>query len=245
MTQIHLDVMHCSMQFSDSLWQKKQDAQRIFGRARRTKRDWVTGTEAGQRDLRKALGQACEEHGYRLHVAQDVWVAVSKNRIEGGWREGFTKVVDSSRGRGQHGDRGIGWVSFEHTRVGTVSIGVCHYLTQGRKVKDPNYHLNTQLARAVGEWGRERGQGSALAFYAGDQNIPDLVYDTFRGAPFTSLADELGKPQNTGHGSIDVIASYDHDKRVKGRYWRVLDDKEFWLHSDHFACEGGFDVRVG
>jgi hypothetical protein len=59
----------------------------------------------------------------------------------------------------------------------------------------------------------------------------------------TSLADELKAWQNTGHGSIDVIASYDQDGRVKGKYWRVLDDSEFKLNTDHWLCEGGYEVR--
>ena len=125
---------------------------------------------------------------------------------------------------------------------GQVSVGVSHYMTHGRKPSDEYYNANTKLTRAIGEWGKEHGKGRKLAFYAADANIVDRTDDVFRGAPFTTLADELKDHQNTGHGAIDVIASYNADKRVKGTYWRVLDDKEFPLTTDHFLCEGGFEV---
>jgi hypothetical protein len=75
--------------------------------------------------------------------------------------------------------------------------------------------------------------------------MDDRKTDTFFVAPMTSAWDELDKYENTGHGPIDVIASYDHDGRVKAKYIRALDDKEFSLHTDHFLIEAGFDVRLG
>ena len=242
-----LDVMHCSMQFSDNTRQKKSDAKKIFARAIKRHVAWVSGTEAGLKDsadLRKALQEQATRSGYRFFAKSDVWVAVSKLLItKGSWDQGFIKTLESGTGSQHFSDRGLLWVEFTSEAYGQVSVGVAHYMTHGQQPRDEYYNANTKLTRAIAEWGKEHGKGRKLAFYAGDQNINDRENDTFRGAPFTSLADELKDPQNTGHGSIDVIASYDQDGRVKGKYWRVLDDSEFKLNTDHFACEGGYEVR--
>jgi len=241
---ITIDVMHCSMQFSDRTPQKKSDAAKILERADRRKVWWITGTEAGagaSTDLRAALEKECKAHNFRFHVAGDTWIAVNRDMIEPkSYDRGATKILDSSQGVGRHSDRMLTWASFTNPLVGKVSVACCHYLLQGSKPGDVNYALNKKIATTIGDWGKKAGAKAALAFYGGDQNIQDRSLDTFLGAPFTSLADELGKYESTGHGQIDVIASYNHDGRVKGKYWRALDDKEFPLNTDHYATEGGF-----
>lgn len=66
--------------------------------------------------------------------------------------------------------------------------------------------------------------------------------DTFFGQPLTSAWDELNRHESTGHGNIDVIASYNKDGRVKALDIVALDDKEFFLHTDHFLVEATFQV---
>lgn len=245
---MNLDVMHCSMQFSDSTAHKQADAKKIFARAKTRNVHWVTGTEAGMgasADLRAALQKEAKATGYRFGVQSDVWCAVRADLIVPKSRQtGFIKTLESGTGSQNFTDRGIFWTQFTNDQLGEVSIGVSHYMTHGRKPSDEYYNANTKLTRAIAEWGKVHGAGSKLAFFHADSNIPDRTDDVFRGAPFTTLADELKDWQNSGHGSIDIIASYDQDGRVKGKYWRVLDDKEFFLNTDHFACEGGFTVKV-
>jgi hypothetical protein len=241
-------VMHCSMEFSDSTRQKQADANRIFTRAEARNVSWITGTEAGMgksADLREALNKEAKEHGYRFSVKNDTWIAVDKALVtRGSWEEGFIATLPSSTGSQRFTTRGICWVEFDNTILGTISVGCSHYMTNGRKPGDEYYAANTKLTRAIGEWGKVHGAGKKICFYGADANIVDRTDDVFRGQPFTTLADELKDWQNSGHGSIDIIASYDADKRVKGKYFRVLDDKEFPLHTDHFACEGGFEVTT-
>jgi len=239
--------MHCSMQFSDSKEQKAADAHKIFTRVANGKKAWITGTEAGlgaSADLRRFLEKEAKAADYRFYAKSDVWVAVRRERIEPkSWRTGWIQTLESGTGSQNFSDRGIAWATWDDVVLkATVSVGVSHYMTHGRKPGDEYYVSNTKLTKAIGAWGREYGKGGKLAFYGADANIPDRTDDVFRGAPFTTLADELKDWQNSGHGSIDIIASYDYDKRVKGKYWRVLDDKEFFLNTDHFACEGGFTV---
>jgi hypothetical protein len=244
-TTITLDVMHTSMQFSDSTAHKQADANRIFSRAVGRKIAWVTGTEAGEKrstDLRAFLAKEAKASGYKFVVHSDCWVAVRQDIIvPRSFNDGF---VQTEPGRAKvHSALGITWAEFDNTQLGTISIGVSHYMTHGQKPGDEYYGVNTKLTKAIGEWGKAHGAGRKLCFFQADSNIPDRTDDVFRGAPFTTLADELKDWQNTGHGSIDIIASYDADTRVKGKYFRVLDDKEFPLNTDHFACEGGFEVR--
>jgi hypothetical protein len=237
--------MHCSMQFSDNTKQKQADAAKIFTRADSRTVSWLTGTEAGlgaSADLRAALKKEAGLHGYRFVVKNDVWIAVDKAMVtKGSWDDGFIETLGANTGSQRFTNRGILWVQFD-SKIGTISVGCSHYMTHGRKPSDEYYAANTKLTRAIGEWGKVHGAGKKICFYGADANIPDRTDDVFRGQPFTTLADELKDWQNSGHGSIDIIASYDADKRVKGKYFRVLDDKEFHLNTDHFACEGGFEV---
>jgi hypothetical protein len=245
---ITLDVMHCSMQFSDSTKAKQADAKKIFERVSSKNKAWVSGTEAGlgaSADLRRALESQAKANNYRFKAQSDVWIAVDRDRITPKtWKTGWIKTLESGTGSQNFSDRGILWAQWEDKELkAQVSVGVSHYMTHGRTPKEEYYSANTRLTRAIAAWGKQHGEGAQLCFFAADANIPDRTMDVFRGAPFTTLGDELKKWENTGHGTIDIIASYDADGRVKGKYWRVLDDREFPLATDHYAVEGGFVVR--
>lgn len=240
MTITRINVMHVSLQFSDRTAQKRHDAEVIFKRARSRDALWVTGTEAQEADSRGFLDQYAGQTGYSFYVHGNCWIGLRKTEVRN-VRHDYNHVLDAGAGQGRHGDVGITSAEFD-TDLGQISVGVSHLLLQGYKPSDPNYRLNGKVLTAIGEWGKAAGQGRRLAFFAGDMNTPDRTEDVFRGKPFTTLADEMRDWQNTGHGSIDCIASYDLDRRVKGAYWRVLDDREFYLFTDHFACEGGFDI---
>lgn len=221
-------------------------------------------------DLLASIGP---EHGYRVWVpsnlkkgslqggwATDSWVAVRQDLIKkGSWDKGYEPAIPGSRALYEQagvdaefprwGPKGVVWVSFENPEIGRVGVAAAHYLTQGRSPKGQpikgvdHYAWNKVLAAEIGDWAREHGKGSALAFYGGDQNIVDRTDDTFFGQPLTSAWDELNKYENTGHGNIDVIASYDGDGRVEAKAVRALDDDEFFQHSDHFVVEAEFRVR--
>jgi hypothetical protein len=249
-TAVRLDVAHSSGQFSDTQPQQTADAKRLAARAEKRGWRWLTGTEAGpQSVLGKALATVDQDHGLRFRKgrAGDVWVCHRRDLFEGPVEEEWYKVVDGVAGR--FADRGVLRVTGHSPLVQSdLTVLVSHYLTEGRPGGDAAHRRflrdNTRIAAKVGEVGREFGRGTDLCFYGGDQNIPDREFDTFLGAPFTSLADELGDWQDTGHGSIDVIASYNGDGRVRGASFDVLDDSEFALASDHFLCEGSFEVRA-
>lgn len=243
-------VAHVSMQFSDTPTQMRQDVEKIFKRAVDRNYKWITGTEAGAGNpLGDILREVGEEKGYRLHIFRDVWIAVSQDFATGGWGQGGKVAVESYEGAGKHTDKGVGWVSFETKRLGRVSVAASHYLTKGRPdAKDPDYRVNLdeniKIAAMLGRWFDDYGKGADLAFYGGDQNIVDQTNDTFLGkVKATTSWDELKIYPGTGHGNIDVLASYDKDGRVRAVAADALDDKEFFLHTDHFLIETDWAVR--
>lgn len=248
--RIHL--MHVSMQRSDSSKQQRHDAKEIFRRAKNRNVAWVTGTEAGtgSGQLAKILRREARRKGYRFKKAgggAGAWVAVRKSFIDGGYRTFYKKVLDGRKG--QYPDSGIVGVKFRNKNLGRIAVLASHYVTRGRPgAKNPAYRRrvaqNRRLARALGSLMRKHAKGSALGFYGGDQNIVDRHDDTFMGQPITSIQDELGKWPNTGHGPIDVIGSFDRDGRVEPAYVWSLNDKEFFLHTDHFVVEAAYDVEL-
>lgn len=242
-----LHIAHISMQFSDSERHQRSDVTKIFQRAIKQDYAWITGTEAGPGagelyDLLKSIGGGA---GYRVWRPRrtDSWVAVRDDLVLGRWETSCTHVLDGTR---DYGPKGVVEVSFL-SPFGRVTVLACHYPTKGDPgARDParrvNVDENRALARVIGEIAREEGKGRDLVFYGGDQNIVDRVSDTFFGEPLTSTWDELGKWAGTGHGNIDVIATYDHDKRVKAISSRALDDSEFKLHTDHWLVEAVIEI---
>lgn len=235
-----LTFQHTSMQYSDHPDQMRADAEKIFSR----KKMIMTGTEAGEQPLKGILLDAARKHGYRFFAQAGQWIAIRADLIKGGWETGYVPVLESTDGTGRHTDRGVTWVGFDTVDLGRIYIGCGHYLTSGRKKGDPNFEWNVKYGKAIGDWATEKGKGTNLVYYAGDQNISDKIDDTFFGAPLTSFGDELDKHEGTGHGPIDVIAGYNKDGRSDPKDIRVLDDREFPLNTDHYLVEAEAEVRV-
>lgn len=244
-----LDFLHVSMQFSDNTKQKNHDARVIFAQGA----DIVTGTEAGtgkSMDLRRALKKESKKAGYTFFVKGDTWVSIKREIIDG--RKSVEKGAYGPIVPGQAGrwtTKYVTYTTFDGIDgLGTISVGVGHYLTKGRPVRNALYRVNLKwnqlYAKGIGRFAKEKGRGTKLAFYAGDQNIVDRTDDTFFGEPMTSSWDELHKWENTGHGNIDVIASYDKDGRVSWKSVDALPDKELFLHTDHYAVKSTAVVRL-
>lgn len=91
----------------------------------------------------------------------------------------------------------------------------------------------------------EHGQGRRLAFWAGDTNNPDRPSATsevdraLRKGDLTSCWDELGRyPDTHGRTTLDVVGSYDPDRRATCLRARVWPD----LHSDHAPLTAWYSV---
>lgn len=234
---VRVDVMHASMQFSDTSQQQRADANAIFARAAERKVWWVTGTEANQAEDSANFAAGAKRYGYNyIRKGGDVWVAlggIAAGRVEREW----IKVIPGVAGR--HPERGVLRVTFPTKQLGRVTVLVCHYnLARGSGPQD-----NPKLAREIAAQAVKWGKGTGLVFYGGDQNLKDENVDTFLGGPLTSVWDELKThPPTHGQQTIDVVATYDRDGRVKAAYGRALDDTKFKLATDHYLVEAGFDV---
>jgi GH25 family lysozyme M1 (1,4-beta-N-acetylmuramidase) len=256
-----LACAHASLEFSDTPAQHTADIEKIFAHEKARGARWITGTEAGRgaTNTNEELARIGRAHGYAVFLPSantDCWVAVAEDFIEGQWTTGYIKVIGSSRDTGdphRHAERGVVWVQFATSSYGTISVAAAHHLTHGRspgaeqhdEPGDPVDHFaeNKKLSKAIADWALERSAGRNLAFFGGDTNMGDKSADVFFGAPLTTLWDELKKWPDTGHGTIDVIASCDNDRRVIGKSCRALDDEELALHMDHFLVDGEFLVR--
>jgi hypothetical protein len=232
------------LQFGDTDEQMTSDVETLLSRDKHV----FAGTEAGgekAKPLPDLLRAAAKRHNLRFHMGKGDWLAVDRQLITGGWKDGYIPVLESHEGVGRHTDRGVVWASFETKDLGRIAVGSGHYLTNGRNPGDPNYKLNLRYANAVGDWAVEMGKGSDKVFWLGDQNTPDQNHDSFHGNPLTSCWDELGKYEPTfgRFSTLDVIASYDQDGAVEALDCRALDDKELRLHIDHYVTEAEYKVR--
>ena len=252
-----LTIQHSSMEVFDAVAQQAEDAAKILALGN----DIVCGTEG--RVAWRALKQNARKYGYFIYMGgrSDSWIAIKKDicakypkqkwrtvKPKWGYEKIFSSAGSSGDPHGPYGDRGITFGVFAHKDLGIVSVGTSHYLTKGRtKDQTPpgefnHYDMNTVITDHIGKWARTYGKKSALAFFTADSNIVDTHDDVFRGEPLTTAWDELGKYPNTGHGTIDVIASYDRDGRVKCIGGRIL--PELNLHSDHITIKATYEVKL-
>src|SRR6478735_7071770 len=263
---MRIRVAHASLQSSD--------IERIFDRGVARKYAWIMGTEAGPgaNNTSDELVRISKEHGYRPWVpseqskgsgrSTDCWIAVREDLILGGWKTGFVPVIPGSQQlykdadldpdlNPRWGPKGVVTAEFNSLpELGAINLAVAHHLTKGQTKGSKSvihgvdhWAWNQKLDVAMGKWLGEQARGTALGFGSADRNASDRR-NPANVPGTTTMADELKKWQNTGHGDIDWIFSVNKDGRVKAQNFIVLDDKEFPLNTDHFFCEGVFMVEA-
>lgn len=239
-----LKVQHTSLQFSDGPAQQEADVKTLFetGHAFPIK----TCTEAGpETDYYDLLQEYAHMYQHRIHIMRSNVVIVDKEIIKrGSWRTDEIMVEPTGNVAGPGHDSAFPVVTFDHAdaRMGTISYAALHYPTHGWRPGDPNIWVNKKYAKYVAREARKLGKGQDLFFGAGDFNMPDRKLDWFFGRPLTSMADELNRHQNSGHGDIDGFFSYNRDGRVKAKWFNVLDDNELPMFIDHYACRGAWEI---
>lgn len=270
---MRIRVGHVSLQFSDNDKQHTSDIEKIFDRAVSRRLAWVMGTEsgAGAGNTGKELIRVGRAHDYKMWVpseqakgvghATDCWIAVRKDLVLGDWETGYVPVIPGSQQlykeqgldedlNPRWGPKGVVTAEFKSLpELGNLNLAVAHHLTKGQQdnktsvIHGVDHHeWNEKLDKALGEWFAKQSKGSALSFGSMDRNASDRR-NPANVPGTTTLADELKKWQNTGHGDIDWILSVNKDGRVKGANFVVLDDREFPLYTDHFYTEGTFSVE--
>ena len=239
-------IQHSSGQYSDSRAEHAHDAHALFAHARQSGAAFVSGTEAGHNSLRWQIPRAARNHGYACRVAPGgTWIAVAHwfgPVSHWGVVPVFPRLTAPAR-LGGHGPEGIVWARVRPLKTAVaplVTFGAGHWLTP-RSLRASGIGSNRRMARAVGRWAREHGQGRALVFYAADSNEHDNRTDVFDGAPLTTCWDELGKwPRTRNFSCLDVIASRDSDTRVSCLGARV--DRGLVLFSDHRTISAAYAV---
>lgn len=250
-------IHHNSMQFSDTNPQHEHDAEAVFDLAV-DKDAWaVTGTESGlapdNHDLHQYLTHYAQQADFYIFAHKwGEWVALNKRYLHHFEHNFMGPFIEGTHGvnpaHGSHAPRGITLVTARAVddNLGQLTFGVAHFLTDRSESVSGS---NMPLIRGVEQYGRAYGQGSDVCFFNADANENDAKQDVFKGGPFTTIADELGKHPAT-HGvnkkkgnPIDIIASYNPDKRVHGEEYFVFDDSNVKLFSDHFICRGVYSVR--
>lgn len=235
------------LQYSDTRGQQLHDAEAVFKKGSQFPIKF--GTESGtDTDLHGFLRRFAREYDHTIHFARGNWIAVDKSIIQkNSVVKGQIFSVDNGRLKTRQHDRVSPTLAFTHAdpRLGRIALAGTHYSTRGREEGDPHFETNEEIAVDLGNWMRTAGSKSALAFLAGDFNMLDNVakQDWAFGEQFTSIADELGKHKNTGHGPIDGFCSYNKDRRVKAKYHRVLRDNEMKLFSDHYVSRCAWSVK--
>ena len=266
---MRMRVGHISLQFSDTHQQKKHDIEKIFDRAASRRFAWLMGTEAspGAGTTSDLLADIGKDHGYRMHIPAngtgpgrntDCWIAVRSDLVKSGWKPGYIPVIPGSHElykdldpkpqSPKWGPKGLVTVEFNSLpELGAMNLLVTHHLTQGVNPGPASvihgvdhYRWNQKMDREIAKWVAEQAKGTALVFGSMDKNASDRRKASIEGT--TTLADELKKWQGTGHGDIDWIFSTNKDTRVKGVSFNVLDDREFFLHTDHFFLEGVYNI---
>lgn len=250
MSTFKLKVQHTSLQFSDKVAQHKHDVHAIF----ESGGDFPikTGTEAGPgpggTNNKELLIAAAQEHHHIINFAGDSWIAVDRAIVQPGsaGKDDVFLVSNDMQQVSRGSDRIMATISFDHVEpgVGRIHYGAVHYPTKGAQPGDPNHDMNIICARKISEWMAKAGVGADLAFVNGDFNMQDRILDVALGHNFTTMADELKDWQNTGHGAIDGLCSYDRDGRVSAKSFNVLDDSEFFLFSDHWMCRGVWEIQL-
>lgn len=242
-------TMHASLETFDPPKQWEHDCDKVFTRAKAKKAWWVTGTEAGDADNLAILKKHASAANYRVYQHRSNWIAIDKAIVKKGtWREGRVIVEDNDNVVGPGHDSNFVWVEFEHVnpRVGKITVIACHNPTKGKRPGDPNHWVNQKYQKMLGEFVIKAGKGPALVWVGGDANMPNgpKNLDIFFDQPLTTYGDEIGKWPNTGHGPIDYMATYDADVRVTVTGYQALDDKRFFMFSDHFLIEGKGEVEL-
>lgn len=246
-TYTALRHQHSSLQFSDSPAQQEADIKKLFEKGQSF--PIKTGTESGPDNANYDLiAFYAKKFDHYLRRYRANWVAVDRGVIKKRSQIGGERFVeDNANLKGHMPDRGFPFIGFTHVKpgVGRIYVAGFHYATHGRVPLDPNYDANNKYADFIAQWMSDVGQGTNIALGAGDFNMIDRIrkQDWAFGNNFTSMADELGKYFNTGHGPIDGLVSCDADKRVRAKKLIVLDDDKLHLHTDHFVVRGTWSIR--
>lgn len=234
-----LHVQQVSLEWVDTAAQVRADARTALDRDAHA----VGWTEAQSTKIRRELAAACTAKGYRL-IAPDragTVLAIRKDLrlIAYGRRHALDAVPGPFRTGGRP-VKFVTWGTFVWAGE-TVTAIEAHWPNRARE----NAAAHRRMTSVVADLARVHGRGRRLAVWMGDANVDDGDRVPFWDAALnagqlSTVWDELGHhPSTHGRRTIDVIGTYDPDKRlsvVRARSWPRQ-------HSDHAPTSAWFRVN--
>lgn len=212
--------------------------------------DVIGFTECRAGQTRPLTLEVCRNMGYRLHGGHgDTGIAVAQRHHL--YDFGATLVTPSEPGQpseGGHGPRYIDWstFAFHHSHI---TFHEAHWVTRhpdSLQRRRQHERMTQAMIHAV----HRHGEGPRLAFFAGDINVDEardkgrdhrLPHWMFLQAGLRTIYDELHTyPDTAGRSTLDIIGSYDYDRRVHGCRVHV------WPTSpglDHQQVSAWYDIR--
>lgn len=168
--------------------------------------------------------------------------------------QGSTKIMEGRPGPASQGgfaDRYCYWVKVKW--YGEDVFQHVQHWTTGYYKSDLRDRWHENMTKVMVDNVKKHGKGFDIAFFAGDQNVDEQADNnktalrsqmdgTFRDNGLLTIWDEMQVfPPTHGlnHGpTIDIIGSYNPDKRVKAKRWKVYQKHA----SDHRPISAWYEV---
>jgi hypothetical protein len=252
-------IVQASMRKDDPRTDVRDDLRRIF----RLDADAVGFTEASRDPVRGTIEELAAAYGYHYVDSRGgAKIAVhGRHRMISEHAIRVLDAYDSPSGRGNYDARDVLLATFATPAGNRVTLAEWHGITaygRGNDVRDEKHEDQTRaVIRAV----RRAAEGDGIAFFAGDTNEPDTAdndgssaYDRhapdylFRRHGLVTVWDELdrypdthgGDPGRPGGGTIDVVGSFDGDRRVRAVDVKLLDGEA----KDHDSVVATYRIRA-
>lgn len=251
-----MDVLHvqqASMQFSDTPSQVERDLNKIYGRNAHV----IGFTEAS--DFHPVLSDLAKDHHYRLIQPRrgrggfiSTPIAVRRDLVTKAYGWHFTTPGKPGKpSEGGHGPRGTTWVTLDFYGS-KVTVHEAHLLTgwyKGGQLNDRGRAILRQWRATLNE-ARRDSQGYDIAVVMGDVNYdpddptPDTPSHLLKKYGFTSVFEEIGRPDwpTHGHRTIDQIYIADRDRRVGVKEVKVWSDSVQHTFTDHSQVSAWLEI---
>lgn len=134
-------------------------------------------------------------------------------------------------------------------RGNVIAVCEAHWVTRGGKgERVSRKEKRRRMSQAVASFVERHGEGARIAFFMGDTNESDerdnegsVIYEPLEQSDLVTVWDELGAypPTHGPNSTIDIIGSYDRDKRVKA----IRAVAHRGQYSDHRQVSAIYEVR--
>lgn len=235
-------LRHSSMQHTDPLDQRAEDARTAFRPGPDGLPDAIGFTELGGSDV--LVKQQAAVAGYRVLTMSSIGIAVHR-QLEV-LEVSRTEVLEGQGGlkHGNYAPRGVLAVTVRTLGGNIVTVHEQHWITDAPTARRAGKRREQSLAMV--EQVEMHSRGGRVSFWMGDDNEDEGRREAEVQKPLTragliSIWDDLNwYPDTHGPKTIDVIGRYRKDRRVKARRAHVYPRR----FSDHKLVEAVYSIKV-